>query len=138
MTLLEVLPSLNASLNAASAGFLFAGYVAIRKKRTGVHWKLMAAAFTASSLFLIGYLTRVVLFKGMHHYQGPLRPLYLTILATHTVLAIVCLPLILRTIWLSAVKRKYREHRKIARWTFPVWGYVSVTGVIVYMMLYRL
>lgn len=138
MTLLEVLPSLNAALNATSAAFLFAGYVAIRKKRMDVHWKLMATAFTASALFLIGYVTRVALFKGVHHYQGPLRPLYLAILGTHTVLAVVCLPLILRTMWLSAVKRRYGEHRRIARWTFPVWGYVSVTGVIVYVMLYRL
>lgn len=137
MTLAEALPSVNATLNATSAVALFAGYAAIRNRRFALHWKLMTAAFVASTLFLAGYLTRFAL-TGVHRYAGPWKPLYLTILGTHTVLAVCALPLILRTIWLSAVRRRYAEHRKIARWTFPVWAYVSVTGVVVYVMLYRL
>ena len=97
----------------------------------------MAAAFVASSLFLVGYLTRFAL-TGVHHYQGPARAFYLVLLGTHTLLAALALPLILRTIWLSAVRRSYAAHRRIAVWTLPVWAYVSVTGVLVYWMLYRL
>lgn len=137
MTLAEVLPGVNASLNATSACALFAGYWAIRTRRPSLHWKCMAAAFAASSLFLVGYLTRYAL-TGIHHYAGPGRGFYLVLLGTHTLLAAVALPLILRTMWLSAVRRSYAAHRRIAVWTFPVWAYVSVTGVLVYIMLYRL
>lgn len=137
MTVAEFLPGLNAAFNATSACALFAGYWAIRTKRLALHWKFMAVAFTASSLFLIGYLTRFAL-TGIHRYQGPGRTFYLVLLGTHTFLAVVALPLILRTLWLSAVKRRYAAHRRIAVWTFPVWAYVSVTGVLVYWMLYRL
>ena len=137
MTLVEVLPSINASLNAASAAALFTGYWAIRTKRISLHWKCMAVAFAASAIFLAGYLTRIAL-TGPHHYQGPGRTFYLILLGTHTTLAVLALPLILRTMWLSAVRRKYAAHRRIAVWTFPVWAYVSVTGVVVYWMLYRL
>ena len=137
MTVAEFLPGLNAAFNATSACALFAGYWAIRTRRLSLHWKFMAVAFTASSLFLIGYLTRFAL-PGIHRYQGPGRTFYLALLGTHTFLAVVALPLILRTLWLSAVKRRYAAHRRIAVWTFPVWAYVSVTGVLVYWMLYRL
>lgn len=137
MTLAEVLPGVNASMNATSALALFTGYWAIRTKRTSLHWKCMAVAFAASSIFLAGYLIRFAL-TGAHHYAGPWRPFYLGLLGTHMTLALVALPLILRTMWLSAVRRKYAAHRRIARWTFPVWAYVSVTGVLVYFMLYRL
>ena len=137
MSLAEILPGLNAGCNATSACALFAGYWAIRTKRFSLHWKLMAVALAASSLFLVGYVTRILL-TGTHRYQGPGRAFYLVLLATHTVLAIVALPLILRTTWLSAVRRRYAAHRRIAVWTFPVWAYVSVTGVLVYWMLYRL
>lgn len=137
MTLAEALPHLNAALNAVSACALFAGYWAIRNKRYTLHWKFMAAAFTASSLFLVGYLTRFAL-TGVHRYQGPFRTFYLVLLGTHTVLAALALPLILRTIWLSAVRKSFQQHRRLAVWTFPVWAYVSVTGVVVYWMLYRL
>lgn len=137
MTLAEVLPGVNASLNATSACALFAGYWAIRTRRPSLHWKCMAAAFAASSLFLVGYLTRYAL-TGIHHYAGPGRGFYLVLLGTHTLLAALALPLILRTMWLSAVRRSYAAHRRIAVWTFPVWAYVSVTGVLVYIMLYRL
>jgi putative membrane protein len=137
VTLAEALPTTNAALNATSACALFLGYWAIRTKRFSLHWKCMAAAFTASALFLVGYLTRFAL-TGVHHYAGPGRAFYLVLLGTHTVLAALALPLILRTIWLSAVRRSYAAHRRIAVWTFPVWAYVSVTGVLVYFMLYRL
>jgi putative membrane protein len=137
VTLAEALPGVNASLNAASACALFAGYWAIRTRRLSLHWKCMATAFAASSLFLVGYLTRYAL-TGIHHYAGPGRGFYLVLLGTHTLLAALALPLILRTMWLSAVRRRYAAHRRIAVWTFPVWAYVSVTGVLVYVMLYRL
>jgi len=137
MTLAEVLPTVNATMNATSACALFTGYWAIRTRRMQLHWKCMAVAFAASSLFLAGYLTRFAL-TGVHRYQGPWRTFYLALLGTHTLLAVVALPLVLRTIWLSAVRRRYAAHRRIAVWTFPVWAYVSVTGVLVYWMLYRL
>jgi len=137
VTLVEILPSMNASMNATSACALFTGYWAIRTKRTSLHWKCMAVAFTASALFLVGYLTRFAL-TGVHSYQGPGLAFYLVLLGTHSVLAVLALPLILRTMWLSAVRRRYAAHRRIAVWTFPIWAYVSVTGVIVYWMLYRL
>ena len=137
MTFADALPSVNATLNAASACALFLGYWAIRTRRYALHWKFMAAAFTASSLFLVGYLTRFAL-TGVHRYQGPFRSFYLVLLGTHTALAIVALPLILRTLWLSAVRKSFQQHRRLAVWTFPVWAYVSVTGVVVYWMLYRL
>ena len=137
MTLAEALPSWNAAMNAVSATALFSGWVAIRRGNWQLHWKLMAAAFGASILFLAGYLTRFAL-TGVHRYQGPFRNFYLVLLGTHTLLAVLALPLILRTMWLSAVRRSYAAHRRIAVWTFPVWAYVSVTGVLVYWMLYRL
>jgi putative membrane protein len=137
MTLAESLPTVNATLNGTSACALFLGYWAIRTRRYSLHWKCMAAAFAASSLFLVGYLTRFAL-TGVHRYQGPFRDFYLVLLGTHTVLAVVALPLILRTLWLSAVRKSFQRHRRLAVWTFPVWAYVSVTGVVVYWMLYRL
>lgn len=137
MRFAELLPSLNAAMNATSAVALFTGFWAIRTRRMQLHWKCMAAAFAASAIFLIGYITRMAL-TGTHHYQGPFRAFYLVLLATHSILAVVALPLILRTMWLSAVKRRFAAHARIAVWTFPVWAYVSVTGVVVYVMLYRL
>jgi putative membrane protein len=138
VTLTDALPTVNASLNAASACALFSGYWAIRSKRVALHWKLMALACVCSTLFLAGYLTYHALSQVLHHYGGPWRPFYLVLLTTHTILAVAVLPLVLRTVWLSAVRRDYAAHRRIAVWTFPVWGYVSVTGVLVYWMLYRL
>ena len=137
MTLTEVLPTVNATFNAASACALFTGFWAIKTKRMSLHWKCMATAFTASALFLVGYLTRFAL-TGVHRYAGPGRTFYLVLLGTHTILAVLALPLILRTMWLSAVKRSFDRHKRIAVWTFPLWAYVSVTGVIVYVMLYHL
>jgi putative membrane protein len=143
LTFVEALPTANACMNATSACALFAGYWAIRTKRLQLHWKLMATAAVASTFFLAGYVTYHVLLKlqgvdTVHRYEGPGRPYYLVLLTTHTILAVVVLPMILRTMWLSAVKRRFVAHARIARWTFPVWGYVSVTGVLVYVILYRL
>lgn len=139
MTLAEALPSWNAAMNAVSASALFAGWAAIRRGNRELHWKLMAAAFGASALFLAGYLTRIAL-TGVHRFplEGPVRTFYYVLLGSHTVLAVVALPFVLRTIWLSAVKRSFARHKRIAVWTFPIWAYVSVTGVVVYVMLYHL
>jgi putative membrane protein len=136
MTLATLLPSLNAALNAASATLLFVGWRAIRSGRLGLHRALMIAACASSTLFLAGYFTRIAL-TGTHRFpgEGALRALYLTILASHTVLAALTLPLVLRTLQLSLGAR-FPEHRRVARLTFPIWMYVSVTGVAIYVMLY--
>ena len=138
MTLADALPTVNATLNGTSAVLLVSGWVAIRRGRRDVHRAFMIAAVTISALFLASYLTRVAL-TGTHRFPGggPLRAAYLAILATHTLLAAAAAPMIVRTLYLSLGGR-FADHRRIARWTFPVWLYVSVTGVVVYLMLYRL
>lgn len=138
MALGDTLATANACLNAASAVALFSAYAAIKKRAIESHRRLMLTAFTLSALFLTSYLTRFAL-TGVHRYpaQGWTRAVYLTILGTHTVMAAVALPLVLRTLFLG-LKRRDDQHRRIARWTFPIWAYVSVTGVVVYAMLYHL
>ena len=138
MSLADVLPSVNATLNASSAVLLFAGYRAVRTKRIALHRFAMQGAFVTSTIFLVCYLTRFYL-TGAHHFPGTgwLKTLYLTILFSHMVLAVATVPLVLRTLFLARAAR-FVEHRKIARITFPVWMYVSVTGVVVYVMLYHL
>ncbi len=138
MTLAILLPSVNAVLNATSATLLFLGWRAIRAGRVARHRALMLGACSSSVLFLAGYLTRIAL-TGTHRFPGggPLRLAYLVILASHTVLAALTLPLALRTLQLSLGAR-FEEHRRLARFTLPVWMYVSLTGVIVYVMLYHL
>jgi putative membrane protein len=138
VTLAQVLPRVNAALNAASALLLLAGWRAIRAGRPEVHRAFMLSAFGSSALFLVGYLTRVAL-TGTHRFPGggAVRAAYLAILGSHTLLAVAALPLVLRTLYL-ALRGRFEEHRKIARWTLPVWMYVSVTGVVVYVMLYHL
>ena len=131
------LPSVNAALNSASALLLIAGYLFIRNKRVLAHKACMLAAFTTSSLFLLSYLVYhynvgSVPFRG----QGWIRTVYFAILISHTVLAVLIVPLVLITLT-RALKGNFDRHRRIARWTFPLWLYVSVTGVIVYWMLYR-
>jgi uncharacterized membrane protein YozB (DUF420 family) len=129
--------ALNASLNGTSAILLACGYAAIRNGKMKVHKAFMISAFAVSTLFLISYLIyhyRVghVVFQG----QGWIRPVYFALLLSHTVLAIVIVPLILITLrraWLE----KFDRHKVIARWTLPLWFYVSVTGVIVYILLYQ-
>jgi len=138
------LPAVNASLNGLSAVFLTAGFVFIRRKNKIAHRNCMIAAFAASIFFLACYLTyhgylAVVLHQGPTRFLEPkwFRPIYLVILGTHTVLAAVIVPLILITLW-RAGKEHFESHKKIARWTWPLWMYVSVTGVMVYLLLYQI
>ena len=132
------LPTVNAALNSLSAAFLILGFLFIKSKNIKAHKACMLAAFTSSSLFLISYLVYhyqvgSVPFKG----QGAIRTLYFSILLTHTILAATVVPLALITLT-RALKQRFAAHRRIARWTFPIWLYVSVTGVVVYWMLYGL
>ena len=137
-SLAAALPTVNASLNAASAALLLMGWRAIRAGRRELHRALMLGACASSVLFLGGYFTRIAL-TGTHRFPagGTLRVTYLTVLASHTILAALTLPLVLRTLQLSLGQR-FPEHRRVARLTLPVWMYVSVTGVAVYIMLYHL
>ena len=131
------LPAVNASLNAVSGVLLSIAYVLIRNRRIAAHRAVMIAAFVTSSLFLICYL--------VYHAQvgsvpfprhGIVRPIYFAILITHIVLAATVPPLAIVTLT-RGLKGRYPQHRKIARWTFPIWMYVSVTGVLVYVLLYQ-
>jgi uncharacterized membrane protein YozB (DUF420 family) len=134
------LPTLNAVLNATSAALLLLAYRAIkaRPRRVEEHRRFVLAAVTTSTLFLISYLLYHAN-VGSVRFQGPpgVRRLYLAILLTHTVLAAILPLLAARTLYLGW-KRRDPEHRRIARWTFPIWMYVSVTGVVIYLMLYVL
>ncbi|MGZ3428819.1 MAG: DUF420 domain-containing protein [Polyangia bacterium] len=127
----------NAILNGSAALLLLGGWAAIRRGRRDVHWKLMAGAFAVSCLFLVSYITRVLV-SGTHKYPGvgPWKTIYLTVLVTHMILAITVPPLALRTLFLAR-KRRYVEHKSIVRFTWPIWMYVSVTGVLVYVLLYH-
>ena len=132
------LPALNAVLNATSAGLLALGYVLILRGRREAHQQVMQAALACSTLFLASYLTYhaqvgSVRFQG----QGPIRTVYFAILISHTILAIVIVPMVLVT-FVRARRGRFDRHRAIARVTLPLWAYVSVTGVVVYWMLYRL
>lgn len=132
------LPTLNAILNSISAILLTVGYVFIKQKNRNAHRNCMVAAFITSTLFLTSYLiyhynVGSVKFQG----QGPVRTIYFAILLTHTILAVVIVPMILIT-FSRAFKKWFDKHRNIARWTLPLWLYVSVTGVVVYLMLYHL
>jgi putative membrane protein len=132
------LPHLNALLNSASAVLLVSGFILIRYHRVRAHRNCQLAAFCTSTVFLVSYLTYHY-YHGATHFpgQGIARPIYFTILISHTILAIVVVPLVLITLY-RAARRDFFRHRRIARWTFPIWLYVSVTGVIVYLMLYRI
>lgn len=136
--ILWLLPKLNAGLNATSGICLVAGVWNIRHQRRDTHRRFMLAACTASLLFLVGYLTRVAM-QGTHTFpgHGALRTAYLAILISHMILAVVVVPLVIRTLWLALAGR-FDKHPRWARVTFPIWLYVSVTGVIVYVMLYHL
>jgi uncharacterized membrane protein YozB (DUF420 family) len=132
------LPALNACLNATSAALLATGYVLIRRGRRDAHKRVMIAALVTSALFLTSYLVYhaqvgSVRFRG----QGPVRTVYFTILLTHTVLAVVIVPLVAMTL-VPALRGRFDRHRRLARITLPLWAYVSVTGVVIYWMLYRL
>jgi uncharacterized membrane protein YozB (DUF420 family) len=131
-------PTLNAALNASSAVLLVLGYFLIRGRRIEAHKKCMLGAFACSIVFLVSYViyhlqVGSVRFQG----QGWIRPVYFTLLGTHTVLAVTVVPLALVTLARS-LKGNFEAHRRVARWTLPVWLYVSATGVIVYFLLYHL
>jgi putative membrane protein len=134
----EMHPAINAMLNGTSSVFLAAGWFAIRRRDVALHRACMVSAFTASSVFLASYLARFAT-TGAHRYPGTGwdKTLYLVILFSHMVLAALVVPLVLRSLWLGW-KGRYQAHRRIARWTFPIWMYVSLTGVVVYVMLYHL
>lgn len=136
------LPAVNASLNGLSAVFLGFGFAFIKSGRRIAHRNCMIAAFVTSALFLACYLTYhtylgVVLHRGPTRFLNPawFRPIYLTILLTHTILAVVIVPLVFITLS-RALRERFDKHRKIARWTWPIWMYVSVTGVLIYYLLY--
>lgn len=132
------LPAINAFLNATAAVLLVCGYALIRRGQVQNHKRVMIAAFVTSCAFLTCYIIYHVQVGSVRFpHTGPIRTVYLSILATHTVLA-ATVP-VLAIITLSrALARKFDKHRKIARWTLPIWLYVSVTGVVVYLMLYRM
>jgi putative membrane protein len=132
------LPAINAGFNTASTILLTIGYIMIRKERKIAHRNCMIGALATSTLFLAGYLI-------YHYHAGStrflepqwFRPIYLLILLTHTVLAALVVPLVLLTV-IPALRERWDRHRKVARWTWPVWMYVSVTGVLIYLLLYQI
>ena len=132
------LPLVNASLNAIATVLLIFGYVCIRQRRIAAHRAAMVAAFATSVLFLISYLTYHA-HAGSRPFpgQGNIRVIYFVILITHIVLAATIPPLAGVTLW-RAYRRRFDRHMKIARWTLPLWLYVSITGIVVYWMLYQL
>ncbi|MFN7980232.1 MAG: DUF420 domain-containing protein [Vicinamibacterales bacterium] len=131
------LPAVNASLNAVAGLLLLIGYILIRAGRRQQHRAVMLGAFAASSLFLISYVIYHAQVGSVPFTrQGFVRPLYFTVLITHVTLAAVVLPLAILTLT-RGLNGRFREHRKIAKWTFPIWLYVSVTGVLVYVLLYQ-
>jgi putative membrane protein len=139
MTYIQIAPAINAFLNGTAAVLLVVGHRFITSGKVEKHKRTMIAAFVTSSLFLVNYLTYHTLIHGSKHFpgQGWVRYLYFTILLTHTMLAVVIVPMVLMTLS-RGLKRNYPRHRAIARWTYPLWLYVSVTGVVIYLMLYQL
>jgi uncharacterized membrane protein YozB (DUF420 family) len=132
------LPAVNASLNGLAALFLVAGYVLVKRGRRDLHKRCMLAALATSSLFLVSYV--------VYHWNagsrpftgtGPIRAVYFGILITHVILAAAILPLALVTTG-RGLREQYASHVRVARWTLPIWLYVSVTGVIIYLMLYQM
>src|SRR5271165_828551 len=133
-------PALNAFLNGTSAVLIGAGYYFIKSGRREAHKRLMLTAFVTSTLFLISYLYyHLVLRAGVTRFPGTgmWRPVYFSILISHTFLAVVVVPFILVTLY-RALKANVARHKAIARWTFPIWLYVSVTGVVIFVMLYKI
>jgi len=133
-------PALNAFLNGSSAVLIGTGYYFIKNGRRQAHKRMMIAAFVTSTLFLISYVYyHVVLRAGVTHFRGEglWRPLYFSILISHTFLAVVVVPFILVTLY-RALKGNFTRHKAIARYTFPIWMYVSVTGVVIFVMLYKI
>jgi putative membrane protein len=131
------LAALNATLNGTAAALLLAGRIAVAQRRTKLHRALMLSAFGVSSAFLVSYLTRVAL-TGTHAdpHHGWLHAAYFALLGSHMLLAMLVVPLVLVTL-VFAYRKRFAKHRALARWTFPIWLYVSVTGVLVYLVLYK-
>ncbi|MGI8922549.1 MAG: DUF420 domain-containing protein [Fimbriimonadales bacterium] len=137
MIALENLPSINAALNTLSASLLASGFYFIKRKNIPAHRACMLGAVASSIIFLIGYLTYhfnvgTTRFQG----EGVVRPMYFTLLLTHTILAVAIVPLVITTLY-RALGSRFEAHKRIARWTLPLWLYVSATGVLVYFMLYH-
>jgi len=133
-------PPFNATLNAITGILIVSGFLLIRRKKIALHRACMIAAVISSSLFLISYVTYHIGYgAGVTRFAGTgwVRPLYLVILISHTILAVTVVPFVIVTLT-RALRGKFLRHRAIARYTFPMWLYVSVTGVIVYVMLYHL
>lgn len=132
------LPGLNAILNTASTVLLISGYMFIRRRRILLHKICMLSAVTCSAAFLVSYITFHVRVGVVHFLaQGPIRPLYFTILFTHTVLAATIVPLLIVTLTF-AFRKRFPRHKAVARWTLPLWLYVSITGVVIYFLLFRI
>jgi uncharacterized membrane protein YozB (DUF420 family) len=140
MTDYSIFPKINATLNGCSAVLLVTGRALIARRKIAAHRAVMLAAFATSCLFLVSYVYYhwphhggIVYFRG----TGWLRIVYLTILTSHTILAVLIVPMVLITLT-RALREQFDRHRVIARWTFPIWAYVSVTGVVVYWMLFQM
>ncbi len=133
------IPAVNAALNSISTVLLLAGFIFIKAGNRDAHRKCMVGAFCTSAVFLIGYVTHKILVKGVHTPfggEGFIRTVYYLMLITHVLLAMAIVPLVLMTI-ARARRGDFEAHKRVARWTWPIWMYVSVTGVLVYFFLYR-
>jgi putative membrane protein len=138
MTLNDI-PALNAALNALATILITGGFICIKTGRREAHRKFMFTACVVSAVFLVGYVSHKILIHGVHTPfggEGPIRAVYYTMLITHIILAMSIAYLVPRTFWL-AIKGDFERHRAWAKWTFPIWYYVSVTGVLVYFFLYQ-
>jgi uncharacterized membrane protein YozB (DUF420 family) len=136
---IQDIPALNAALNATATVLLTIGYILIRRGRREAHRKVMTAACMVSAVFLVGYVTHKALVHGVHTPfggRGVVRTIYYVMLFTHVVLAMAIAYLVPRT-FLFAIRGNYERHRAWARWTFPIWYYVSITGVLVYFSIYQ-
>ena len=133
------LPAVNAGLNGLSAVLLTSGFICIRRKNRVAHRNCMVAACGTSTLFLVCYLTYHLSVKAITRFREPewFRPIYLALLLSHTLLAAAVVPLVLVTLH-RAIKGRFELHKKIAHWTWPIWMYVSVTGVVIYLLLYHI
>jgi uncharacterized membrane protein YozB (DUF420 family) len=135
---LSIFPALNASLNGASAVLIATGRILIRRKKVNLHRACMIAAVTTSTLFLASYLYYHAHVGSVHFPgQGWTRPVYFTLLISHTVLAAAVVPLVVWSLTLG-LRGRFDRHRRVSRWTYPIWLYVSITGVLVYVVLYRI
>lgn len=136
---LHDLPAVNATLNGLSAVLLTAGFIFIKRGNKIAHRNCMVAALVSSTIFLACYLTYHFTVKTITHFVEPawFRPYYLALLISHTILAAAILPLIITTVTFAA-KQNFEKHKKFARWTWPLWLYVSVTGVVIYLLLYQI